>query len=56
MILPNAPVSVAEALEVEERDRIRRVHEREEREREAIPLRDYAPHGPGRVPSVVEER
>lgn len=56
MTLPNSTDSVAEALEVEQRERIRRVHEREEREREAIPLRDYAPHAPGRVPSVLEER
>jgi hypothetical protein len=55
MTLPNTPDSIAEALEVEQRESIRRVHEREEREREAIPLRDPAPHASGRVPSSFKD-
>jgi hypothetical protein len=56
MTSPSPPTSIGEALDREQYERIRGVHEREEREREAIPVREYAPHRPQRVPSVFEER
>jgi hypothetical protein len=56
MTWPSPPTSIGEALDREQYDRIRGVYEREELEREAIPLREYAPHRPERVPSLAEER
>jgi hypothetical protein len=56
MSLPKTPASVAEALELDQVERIRGVHDREERERQAIPLREYVRHRPERVPAVLDER
>jgi hypothetical protein len=56
MTWPRPPTSIGEALDLDQYERIRGVHEREEREREEIPVRDYAPHRPARVPSLSEER
>ena len=50
------PVSIGEAWDLDQSDRIRRVHEREELERSQIPLRDRLRQGPESVPSIWEER
>jgi hypothetical protein len=48
--------SIGESLDLEQYERIRRVYDREERERVEIPVREYVRHRPERVPSIVEER
>jgi len=48
--------SIGESFDLEQYERIRRVYDREEQERVAIPVREYVRHVPERVPSLVEER
>ena len=50
------PATIGEAWDLDQSDRIRRVHEREELERAQIPVRDRVRQGPERVPAVWEER
>jgi hypothetical protein len=56
MTRTNLPNWTADAWEIEQYERIRRINEMEERERVEIPVNDYVRHFPERVPSIHEPR
>ncbi len=57
MITPTTrPPTIGEAWDLDQSDRIRRVHDREERERAQIPVRGRVSQGRESVPSLWEER